>query len=65
MADYIYASGKPEEIHFDITGKRPLAEEVSQLTCIVFPKKRVSNSEIKSAIGDFFKWFGGGIAIFF
>jgi len=65
MADYIYpTSGKPKEVHFDVTGKRPVEEEVQKLLEVVFPKKPLSESEKHSAIKSFFKMLGIGILCF-
>lgn len=56
--DFYYPkSGKPQTVQFDITGRRPVSEEVQSLTSVSFEKKPVSAEEVKDA----FKWFFIGI----
>ncbi|NLE24563.1 MAG: hypothetical protein GX625_04350 [Clostridiaceae bacterium] len=57
-ADFYYPqSGKPQTVQFDITGRRPVSEEVQALTSVSFEKKPVSTEEVKDAL----KWFFIGI----
>lgn len=57
-ATYYYPlSGKPQTVQFDITGRRPVSEEVQALTSVSFEKKPVSTEEVKDAL----KWFFIGI----
>jgi len=65
MSNYYYPSSvKPNTVNFIVTGKRPVVDEVNNLTGIIFPKKPVSESEKNKAIKNFFIFIGIGIACF-
>ncbi len=63
MAYYFYpADIEQKAVHFEVNGKRPEAEEVKELTEIVFEKKPVSRSEKKAAWRNFVQFIGMAVS---